>query len=45
MTSNLKKQELNKPVSANDDKFDFESWAKAVRPQLLAVLEKRTIDR
>ena len=45
MNSNLNKQERNKAVSANDDKFDFESWAKAVRPQLLAVLEKRAVGR
>jgi hypothetical protein len=44
MNRNLKKQQLNNSVSANDNSFDFESWARAVRPQLLAALEKRTIE-
>lgn len=45
MNRNLKQQQLNKPVSANDNNFDFESWARAVKPQLLAALDKRTIER
>lgn len=28
-------------VSANNDSFDFELWAREVRPLLLAALQKR----
>lgn len=49
MNLNLKKQQPDKSVEvetrANDDNFNFESWARAVRPQLLAVLQKRIVRR
>ena len=45
MDKQLKKKQQNKPVevlvSTNDDSFDFESWARVVRPQLKAALQKR----
>ena len=46
MNHYLKKQQPDKPIdaenSATDDSFNFELWARAVRPQLLAALQKRT---
>ena len=46
MNHYLKKQQQDLPANAEnnatDDSFNFELWARAVRPQLLAALQKRT---
>lgn len=48
MNFNLKQQQpdnsLNALVGSKEESFNFESWAKAVRPQLLAVVQKRMTD-
>ncbi|HCF26219.1 MAG TPA: hypothetical protein DEV81_03115 [Cyanobacteria bacterium UBA11049] len=48
MNFNLKQQQMDKPVDASvspqDESFNFELWARAVKPQLLAVVQKRTTD-
>jgi hypothetical protein len=38
-----KKQEKPASVHKNLDEFDFDSWAKQVRPQLLASLQKNSV--
>lgn len=41
--SNESKKLIETPVTgSNNDSFNFDLWAKAVRPQLLAALQKRT---
>jgi hypothetical protein len=46
MDTQLKNQQQDKfvkvTVSANTDGFNFELWAREVRPLLLAVVQKRT---
>ena len=48
MSLNLKQQQMDKPVDASvspqDESFNFESWARAVKPQLLALVQKRMTD-
>ena len=39
--SNKLEQLIKTPVSGNNDSFNFELWARAVRPQLLAALQKK----
>ena len=40
--SNKVEKLIKTPVSGNNDSFNFELWARAVRPQLLAALQKKT---
>ena len=37
-----KLKNVDPPVSSDNDSFNFELWAKEVRYQLLAVVQKRT---
>ena len=39
--SNKLEKLIKTPVSGNNDSFNFELWARAVRPQLLAALQKK----
>jgi hypothetical protein len=45
MSTNFKTSQLSSPIKAKanefSNSFDFERWANAVRPQLLAALQKR----
>jgi hypothetical protein len=41
MKTETTKKQTKPDVSKNSDGFDFDSWAKQVRPQLLASLQKR----
>ncbi len=46
MDVNSKQQQMGKAVDASvnpqDQNFNFESWARAVKPQLEAVMQKTT---
>lgn len=44
MNLNLKQQsdkQVNALVNSKDEDFNFELWVKAVKPQLLAVVQKK----
>jgi hypothetical protein len=40
--SNKERKLIETPVNGDNNSFNFELWARAVKPQLLAALQKRT---